>query len=304
MKSSLDHLPEKKQRELARVVEIIHEEFENALKGGEAEFKKKGRIWKIILFGSYARGTWVDEPHTMKGYRSDYDILIIVSTKKSTHPEYWYAAKHRLMRDRGIKTLVNPIIHSRREVGDALHQGQHFFSDIRRDGIVLYEVDQEPLPVAKILAPSAAHEAAARHFSEKFSMAKNMARLADTAYRDRMLNEGAFLLHQAIEQSYSCHLLVMTNYSPASHNLTFLRGLAEEQTLQLAEVWPRDRARYEAWFNVINEAYVKARYSSHYSITGEAFEWLLERTRSLQKAIEDLCQGRIDQLKILAQKAQ
>ncbi|SCW86159.1 hypothetical protein SAMN02927900_05795 [Rhizobium mongolense subsp. loessense] len=53
-KSSLDHLPEKKQRELARVVEIIHEEFENALKGGEAEFKKKGRIWKVILFGSMA----------------------------------------------------------------------------------------------------------------------------------------------------------------------------------------------------------------------------------------------------------
>ncbi|MBB4277416.1 hypothetical protein GGE12_005223 [Rhizobium mongolense] len=43
-KSSLDHLPEKKQRELALVVEIIHEELENALKGGEAEFKKKGRI--------------------------------------------------------------------------------------------------------------------------------------------------------------------------------------------------------------------------------------------------------------------
>ncbi|APO72755.1 hypothetical protein IE4872_PD02244 (plasmid) [Rhizobium gallicum] len=53
MKSSLDHLPEKKQRELARIVEIVHEEFEDALKGGEAEFKKKGRIWKIILFGSY-----------------------------------------------------------------------------------------------------------------------------------------------------------------------------------------------------------------------------------------------------------
>lgn len=101
MKSSLDHLPEKKQRELARIVEIIHEEFEDAMKGGEAEFKKKGRIWKVILFGSYARGTWVDEPHTKKGYRSDYDILIIVNTRKLTDPAYWYATKDRLMRDRG-----------------------------------------------------------------------------------------------------------------------------------------------------------------------------------------------------------
>ncbi len=82
MRSSLEHLPERKQRELARVVEIIHEEFADALEGSSAAFKKRGRILKIILFGSYARGTWVDEPHTMKGYRSDYDILVIVSSKK------------------------------------------------------------------------------------------------------------------------------------------------------------------------------------------------------------------------------
>ncbi|MBB4277414.1 hypothetical protein GGE12_005221 [Rhizobium mongolense] len=56
------------------------------------------------------------------------------------------------MRDRGIKTLVNPIIHSRREVGDALHRGQHFFSDIRRDGIVIYEVDNQPLPAPRLLS--------------------------------------------------------------------------------------------------------------------------------------------------------
>ena len=88
MKTSLDHLPEKKQRELARVVEIIHEEFADALEGGSADFKKRGRILKIILFGSYARGTFVDEPHTMKGYRSDYDILVIVNSKKLAEPEY------------------------------------------------------------------------------------------------------------------------------------------------------------------------------------------------------------------------
>ncbi|SFU16023.1 hypothetical protein SAMN05518861_11696 [Mesorhizobium sp. YR577] len=67
MKSSLDHLPEQKQRELARIVQILLEELEDALKEGSAEFKKMGRILKIILFGSYARGDWVDEPHTMKG---------------------------------------------------------------------------------------------------------------------------------------------------------------------------------------------------------------------------------------------
>ncbi|MHC2299887.1 putative nucleotidyltransferase [Rhizobium mongolense] len=89
MRSSLEHLPENKQRELARVVAIIHEEFADALSGTSAAFKKRGRILKIILFGSYARGTWVDEPHTMKGYRSDYDILVIVNSKQLADPQYW-----------------------------------------------------------------------------------------------------------------------------------------------------------------------------------------------------------------------
>ena len=91
MKSSIDHLPERKQRELARIVAILLEELQDALNDATAEFKKKGRILKIILFGSYARGDWVDEPHTMKGYRSDYDLLIIVNNRKLTDfASYWY----------------------------------------------------------------------------------------------------------------------------------------------------------------------------------------------------------------------
>lgn len=62
MRTDLDHLPGAKQRELERVVAIIFEELADAL--GQ---KKAGRILKIILYGSYARGGWVDEPHTAKG---------------------------------------------------------------------------------------------------------------------------------------------------------------------------------------------------------------------------------------------
>jgi hypothetical protein len=55
------------QRELERVVQIIFEELEDTLGLAAREWKKKGRIQKIILYGSYASGGWVDEPHTAKG---------------------------------------------------------------------------------------------------------------------------------------------------------------------------------------------------------------------------------------------
>ncbi|MBP2448910.1 hypothetical protein [Rhizobium leguminosarum] len=40
MKSSLDHIPLRKQREIGRVLEILHEEFEDVLKDGESRISK------------------------------------------------------------------------------------------------------------------------------------------------------------------------------------------------------------------------------------------------------------------------
>src|SRR5688572_18661975 len=62
MQTSLDHLPAAKQRELERVVQILFEEFADATAIATSEWKKQARILKVILYGSYARGGWVDEP--------------------------------------------------------------------------------------------------------------------------------------------------------------------------------------------------------------------------------------------------
>jgi hypothetical protein len=61
-RTSLDHLPGGKQRELAYVVEVLTEAFGTATTGREAEGVKHGQILTIVLFGSYARGDWVEEP--------------------------------------------------------------------------------------------------------------------------------------------------------------------------------------------------------------------------------------------------
>lgn len=297
MKTSLDHLPANKQRELARVVEILHEEFEDALEGSSSEFKKKGRILKIILFGSYARGDWVDEPHSMKGYRSDFDLLVVVNNRKLTEfATYWYKASDRLLRDRGVSTQVGLIVHSRREVNTALRQGQYFFSDIRRQGIVLYELDEEPLAEPKPQSPTEALKLAGEQFESRMPAAKNFHRLFKTALAGGMLKEGAFLLHQAAEHAYSALLLTLTSYSPPSHNLNFLRTLAEEHDRRLTEAWPRDQQRFRAWFNTLNEAYVKARYSEHYQISREALEWLGERTAILHDLVESICRQHLETL--------
>ena len=297
MKSSLDHIPLRKQRELGRVLDILHEEFEDALKQGTAEFKKRGRILKIILFGSYAKGGWVDEPFTMKGYRSDFDLLVIVNDRRLCEfADYWYKAADRLIRDKSIETPVSFIVHSRREVNTYLKEGQYFFSDIRKEGIILYELDDEPLAEPQPLSPVDRLRVAREHFEQRSTTARNLKTLAMSAIQAGMTNEAAFLLHQSLEQAYSCVLLTLTNYGPPSHNIKFLRSLAEEQDRRLAEAFPRDQHRERAWFNTLNEAYVKARYSKHYEISEEALLWLGERTAILLALVKSACSEHLKSL--------
>ncbi|MDG4898602.1 nucleotidyltransferase and HEPN domain-containing protein [Mesorhizobium sp. WSM4976] len=296
MKSSIDHLPPPKQRELTRTVEVLLEEFDDALKGATADFKKRGRILKIILFGSYARGGWVDEPHTKKGYRSDFDLLVMVNNRKLTDfAGYWQAAADRLMRE--IDTPVSFIVHSRREVNTALREGQYFFVDIRREGIVLYELDDEPLTNPIPVKPTDALRVATEYLEDRLPHARKFTKGATFYRSEKDYKESAFLLHQSIEQAYGALLLVLTNYSPASHNIKFLRSLAEDQAQELAEAWPRDQQRFVAWFNILNEAYVKARYSRHFEITEEALQWLAERVSDLIDRIETICRERLEELK-------
>ncbi len=298
MKSSLDHIPHRKQRELARALEILHEEFEDALNEGTADFKKRGRILKIILFGSYARGTFVDEPHTMKGYRSDFDLLVIVNNRKLTdHATYWYKAADRIIRDSFIETPTQFIVHSLREVNTELKKGHYFFSDIRKEGIVLYELDDEPLAEPKPLTAEARLQVARESYESRGRLLKQFSEGAHFHTTRGNVDLAAFDLHQTIEQAYTCVLLTLTNYAPPSHNIKFLRSLAEEQDLRLVDAFPREHHRQRAWFNTINEAYVKARYSKHFEISEEALVWLNDRSAHLLELVGVVCDEHIQKLK-------
>ena len=217
MKSGLEHLPETKRRELARVVEILFSEFEAAIAGGNAEFKRQGQILKVILFGSYARGDWVDDP--VGGYVSDYDLLVVVNDEKLTDIlEFWAGADEHLLREyqvtHKLTAPANFVVHSLADLNKRLKRGQYFFLDIVRDGIALYEAPGHPLERPKKLKPAEALKEAQGYFDEWFPSAAGFARNAGYAVNDNDAKLAAFLFHQATERLYHCLLLVLTLYSP------------------------------------------------------------------------------------------
>ncbi|WP_333606258.1 nucleotidyltransferase and HEPN domain-containing protein [Novosphingobium sp.] len=298
MRSGLDHLPAQKRRELERIVQIIFEEFEDALVLATHQWKKKGRIEKIILYGSYARGGWVDEPHTAKGYQSDFDLLIIVNDKRLTdRVDYWLKLEDRLNRELSItktlKTPVNFIVHTLQEVNDGLAHGRYFFMDVREDGIALYEFDNGELHTPKPKTPEQALALAKEYFEEWFPGAADFKDSAQHLIDKGRYKRASFLLHQATESLYHCVLLVCTFYTPHVHNIGFLRTQAERLDLRLVGAWPRERKSDRTLFEKLKEAYVKARYSKHYRISAEQLEWLAARVEELGAAVHTICTERL-----------
>jgi HEPN domain-containing protein/predicted nucleotidyltransferase len=274
---------------------VLFEEFEAATATGTSKWRKQGRILKLVLYGSYARGDWVDDP--VGGYHSDYDILIVVNDERLTDFEIWSPAEDRLMRDvtinNSLSAPVSFITHSLTDVNQQLERGRPFFTDIVKQGYALYEAEGFPFAQPRDLPPEEALREAGAHFDEWFSSAAKFRRAADFLVSDQGPKEAAFAYHQAVERLYHCTLLVLALYSPKSHRLSFLRSQCEQIAPSLIEAWPRDDRFSRRCFELLRQAYVNARYSPHYVITDEELAWLAEHVAKLQTLVEAVCRERL-----------
>ncbi len=292
----LGHLPENRGRELERVARILFDEFEDAQKAKLSDKEKGGRILKLILFGSHARGDWVEECEGDD--RSEYNLLVVVITKTFADPRFWYPATDRLLREltvtKHLATPVNFIVHSIVDLNNQLVHGQPFFMDIARDGILLYETPGFPFAKPRPLDPEVARAEMRRHFDHWFPSAAHRFELAKEAMGRGYGKETAFDLHQTVERLYHGTLLVQTLYSPKSHRLTFLRTHAERVAPLLIAAWPRESEFARQCFARLDRAYVAARYSHRYEITDEELAWLVERVTVLQETAAAICAAHLD----------
>jgi predicted nucleotidyltransferase/HEPN domain-containing protein len=301
MKTEIDHLPEQQQGELRHIVQVLMEEFATSISRSTMEWKRNGKILKIILFGSYARSDWVDEPEN--GYQSDYDLLIIVSHQDLTDiADHWYVAEDRILRDPAIDRTVNIIVHTMQDANQALTRGEYFWVDIIRDGIALYELPNHPLAAPKPLTAADAVAMASNYFAEGLSAVDRALRIVELQTEEGLEDGGwrkdaAFMLHQAVERAYGCYLLTATFYFPRSHNIKFLRSLAEDKEPRLIAAWPRDTKIDRRRFELLKRAYVEARYSPSYEISAEDLEALAAAAGSLRDIVEQLCSERLAHLR-------
>ncbi len=284
MKKSLAHLPKHKREELKLVTEIILEECPTVL--------------MVIVFGSYARGDWVQDTYVEDGityeYASDFDILVIVRSNRIVNStDTWRRAEARARRF-PVRTWTNLIVESIETINNALARGHYFFTDIHKEGILLYDTGEFKLARPRKLNPKERRGQAkfnfeswsrkARHFYDDFEL--NLSK--------RRYNQAAFMLHQATECLYGAILLVFTNYRPKMHDLEKFSHMVAGYDPTLLTVFPQATAEQKERFDLLRRAYVEARYNPRYRITKKQLEYLAERVKKLQRLTKRICQARIE----------
>ncbi len=160
MKKTLSYLPAHKTTELKEIVSIIKD-------------KAKSKVEMVILFGSYARGNWVEDRYKEGGityeYKSDFDILLVVNNNRIVHDYFfWDKVELKIDQNEGIETDTSIIIHDIKDLNKKISKGEYFFTDIKNEGILLYDSKQFKLARKRKLKPKERREIAQEDFDYWF----------------------------------------------------------------------------------------------------------------------------------------
>ncbi len=285
MKKSLKHLPPQKRQELTLIRQIITETVPETQ--------------MIVLFGSYARGDWVEdltqEGHIIYEYKSDFDILVITKDKRTTssHLTQSKQTEEAIRQEIGIRTPVSIIYHDIEYLNHRLSEGHYFFTDIKKEGILLHDTQQSKLARRRKLDPQERKKIAQQDFKYWFKSAKEFYDDYASNLERRRYRKAAFELHQATEQTYAAILLVFNGYKPKTHNLKALSAMAASSDPTLLRIFPQASPAEQEAFQRLVKAYVHARYRPDYKITPTQLEYLGQRVKKLHTLASKICKQKI-----------
>ena len=289
MKTTIpSQLPEHKQAEIKSFKEALIPRF--------------AEIEMIILFGSYARGKYVEDKYMEKGntyeYKSDYDLLIVLSKNGHTNSETLTQSITSRLKELKLSAPVHPIYHGMEFVNHELSEGSYFFGDIKKEGILLFTTTRYQLADRRDMSLGEIQAKAQRDFNNWFESANMFfenyeANFAKGAANEKYYKIAAFELHQATERYYGAIQLVFTGYKPKTHDIEDLGGLAKACDMEFDKVFPKASKQEHDRFELLRKAYVDARYNMDYKISKEDLEYLSERVQLLRKLTEEICKEKI-----------
>jgi HEPN domain-containing protein/predicted nucleotidyltransferase len=278
MARAIPHLPAAKQRQLCAIVHII---------------RAMADVERVMLYGSHARGDWVDDP--VGGYVSDLDILVLVANPALAADEALWADCQDHAREVAGDTPVSLIVHTVDDVREQLARGSSFFRDVMTEGVVLYDAGGLA-SIVPALTPAMHHALAQEAFTHYFEHAAQLYRSFERNLAHGSLAIAAFELHQVAETICKAVLVVFTAYLPKTHDLDELGRRYARACPNLGPLMPQDVLDRRRLAALLRAAYVDARYSFTFEISREDLKALAGYVCAFRARAERACHERLAEL--------
>lgn len=255
----------------------------------------------VILFGSYAKNKYVDydqrvEFGTQTYYMSDYDIVVL-TRKPIGAVEYslYEKIKDRFFENKNRPFHTHPqfVNYGIDDFNYALTKAHYFETEIKQDGIILFDSGAYTLARRRNLDYTEIKERAQKYFDDKFGRANNF---LDDALFNIKKNEfvhSSFHLHQSAENFLRTIPMVFILYGHKSHDLSELMNAAKKHTAEIFKVFPRDTEEEKRLFDLLQRAYIESRYNSEFEITKEDIDALVPKIEQLHDIVATVCRERI-----------
>ena len=286
MRRSLRHLSPEKQTQLAKINDII-----------QNIAKKTIGTEMVILFGSYARGDYVEKDITIHegntlSYQSDFDILIV--TKKPVYEMQMRLAReieNKIHKDTSIDTPVSILVEDIYHINARLEENRYFYLDIKKEGIALYDSKKYKLADAKKLSKAQQQALKQEDFTMRYKNGTNTMKFFRYGLQEKLFRGAAFNLHQATESYITAYLLVKTGYKPKTHDLEVLYTKVQELDVSFIDRFDLSDTKNSdtQHFKLLSKAYVDARYSKSYHITKKQLLYLEKKLKKLKRIVKKLC---------------
>ena len=309
MRTSLRHLSDSRRNDLTLVVRHIRDVFQNTRASGKV-FGMGRRLRRaadlvdpemIVLFGAHANGAVnecsTNSVHDNGLYTPDYELLVVIEQcKLARRLEVWQTIMQRFRADpktsNGIE--LSFLTKSRFEVNNQLRSGSAFFSEIKRQGIILHRSEDIRLARCRSIDPVQRQIAARRALRWWCRSAADSLRAFELFVDRRRYRRAAFELHQAAEFLYTGIVVVFTGHQSRSHNLRRLGRRVSNLEPAFFGLLGQTTVNGDCrLFCVLNAAYVHGRYNGAFRVTRRELDELAKRVRRLQKATKRICQERI-----------
>jgi predicted nucleotidyltransferase/HEPN domain-containing protein len=275
---AIPHLPAAKQEQLCAVVRII---------------RATADVERVVLYGSHARGDWVDDP--VGGYLSDLDILVLVASPALAEDEALWADCQERAREVAGDTPVSLIVHTVDDVRERLARGNSFFRDVMTEGVALYDAGRVAITIPE-LTQAMHYVLAEAFFQHYFERDAQLYRSFERNLAHGSLAIAAFELHQVAETILKAVLVVFTAYMPKLHDLDELGRRCTRACPSLGSLVPQDAPDRKRLAALLRAAYVDARYSFAFEVSREDLEALARYVSAFLARAEHACQEHLAKL--------